>query len=78
MSLADEIQAIAAYGCCTTGAWYAQQDKDDQKAFDAYVESISDGRGRYKDLHDVCAKHGLTISSKSFREHITLHVGRAA
>lgn len=72
-SLTDDINAIAAHGCCTTGAWYAQQDKDDQAAFDAYVQAIRDGRGRYKDLHDVCAKHGLSISSKSFRDHIAQH-----
>lgn len=73
MSLVDDINAIAAHGCCTTGVWYAQQEKDDQAAFDAYVEAIKTGGGRYKDLYDVCTKHGLEISKRSFRDHITQH-----
>lgn len=74
MSLADEIAAISDKPCCTTGEWYQQQSTDDREAVDSYVGLIRAGEGRWSALHDVCGKHGLQISNKSFREHWANHV----
>ena len=73
-SLADEINAISARGCCGTGTWYVQQDPEGQAAFDRLVELVKAGERRSKDLYDVCVKHGLQISNKSFRDHLTNHM----
>lgn len=73
MSLADEIGAITAHGCCTTGTWYAQQSVEDQRAFDAFAQLIKGKQRRAVDLYNVCTRNGLEISNKSFRDHLRDH-----
>jgi len=79
VSLADEISGIPPDGgCCTTGDWYARQDDNVKAAFDAYVADVKAGRRKkYLPLYEVCCQHGLTISNKSFRDHINQHRDRS-
>lgn len=76
MSIADEIKQIPLDGgCCTTGSWYDMQDDAVRQAFDAYIADVAAGRRKkYTPLYEVCCKHGLSISAKSFRDHINVHV----
>jgi hypothetical protein len=78
VSLVDEILGIPPNGgCCTTGDWYDQQDESVREAFDTYIGDVKAGRRKnYAPLYQVCCKHGLTISAKSFRDHIGNHVCR--
>jgi hypothetical protein len=76
MSLADllDLEAERCSGC----EWYRKLSEEDQATFDGWVAAWKSKKITFRRIHDACEKYGYERSEKALRDHVNIHVLRAA